>query len=202
MIQTDLYSFRYKKGSLVPWCKRCGAENFYKDGKSDQGKQLYRCKKCGFRFVWTSDLPRRKYFSSVILFAIEMYTTVGISLRKLSNTLMKFFDVSVSHEVIRKWILASKEMDLIDNKPVASKTWHVDETYIKIKGEGFWLWLVFCKESKQVIAWHISKKHLIKEARTLIRKAMKVSRGLRPEKIITDGLWQYPVAIKKEIGWH
>ena len=33
MIQTDLYSFSYKTGTFVPWCKKCGAENFYKDGK-------------------------------------------------------------------------------------------------------------------------------------------------------------------------
>jgi len=51
MIQTDLYSFSYKKGSVTPFWKRCGAENFYRNGKNSQGKQLYKCKKCGFRFV-------------------------------------------------------------------------------------------------------------------------------------------------------
>ena len=201
-IQTDLYSFGYKKGSLLPWCKMCGAENFYKDGKNSQGKQLYKCRLCGFRFVWTSDLPKRTFFSHIISFAVDLYSTVGISLRTLADRMKKYFDISITYEGIRQWVLAAKNMKMSDDKPTASDTWHIDETYIKIKGKGFWLWIVFCKETKQVIAWHISKKRLIKEARAVLRKAMEVSKGIRPEKVITDGLWQYPVAIKKEIGWN
>ena len=75
MLQTGLYCFSYKKGSLLPICKRCRAENFYKNGKNKQGIQRYLCKECGFRFVWASDLPRRNYFSNIASFAIEMYTS-------------------------------------------------------------------------------------------------------------------------------
>jgi putative transposase len=202
MIQTDLYSFASKTGRLAPWCKKCGTENFYKDGKNNHGKQLYKCKNCGFRFVWSSDLPKRHFFSNVISFAVDLYTTVGISLRTLAKRMRKYFNIVLSHECIRKWVLTTKKDIASDDKPVPTETWHADETYIKIKGEGFWLWVIFCKESKQVIAWHISKKHLLKEARAVFRKAMKVSKRVRPKKIITDGLWQYPVAIKKEIGWN
>src|SRR3989338_6878087 len=60
---------------------------------------------------------------------------------------------------------------------VKATTWHADETYIKIKGNGYWLWIVYDKLG--VLAWHISKKR----------------------KIITDGLKQYCYAIKKVIGW-
>ena len=80
--------------------------------------------------------------------------------------------------------------------------WHIDETYIKIKGKGHWLWIIRCKESGDVISWHISKKRLLKEARTVLRKAMQKTQGIQPQKIITDGLWQYIIAIKKEIGWN
>jgi transposase-like protein/DNA-directed RNA polymerase subunit RPC12/RpoP len=202
LVQTDLYSFSYKKGSLLPWCKRCGADHFYRDGKNSYGRQLYRCKQCGFRFIWTSDLPKRSFFSNVISFAVDIYTTIGISLRTLANRMKKYFDIKISHEGIRQWILNAKNLIVCDDKPTATQTWHVDETYIKIRGKGFWLWIVFCKESKQMIAWHISKKRLLKEARKVIKKAMEISKGVRPEKIITDGLWQYPVAISKEIGWN
>jgi transposase-like protein/DNA-directed RNA polymerase subunit RPC12/RpoP len=200
-VQTDLYSFSYKKGSLLPLCKRCGAENFYKDGKNSQEKQLYKCKKCGFRFVWTSDLPKRNFFSNVISFAVELYATAGISLRKIARDLKKYFDIIVSHECIRQWVLAAKNLIIKDDKPVPTKTWHIDETYFKIKGEGFWLWVVYYKESRNVIAWHISKKHLLREAKTLLSKAMQQSQNVRPDRIITDGLWQYPVAIYKIMGW-
>lgn len=202
MIQTDLYSFCYKKGSVVQWCKRCGAEKNHKDGKTKDGFQLYKCKGCGFRFVWRSDLPKRRFFSNVISFAVDLYATVGISLRTISKKLKEFFDIKISYEGIRQWVLAAKELVIPDEKPIPTKTWHVDETYIKIKGKGFWLWIVFSKESKHVIAWHISKTRLLKDARAVLRKAMQQSQGVRPHKIITDGLWQYPVAIKKEIGWN
>lgn len=199
--QTDLYSFSYKLGNLVPWCKKCGAEKFHKDGKTKHGKQLYECVKCGFRFVWNSDLPRRNFFSNVISFAVELYTTAGISLRKIARDLKNYFGIIVSHECVRKWVLAAKGLIIKDDKPIPTRTWHIDETYFKIKGEGFWLWIVYCKESRNVIAWNISQTHLLKDAKEVLTKAMKQSEWIQPDKIITDGLWQYPVAIKKIVGW-
>lgn len=202
LVQTDLYSFGYKKGSVLPWCKKCGAENFYLAGKTKNKKQRYKCRKCGCRFVWTSDLPNRTFFSNVISFAVELYGTVGISLRTIAKKFWKYFKIKISHEGVRQWILAAKNLNIIDDKSIPTKTWHIDETYFKIKGKGHWLWVVYCKESKQVIAWHISKTHLLKDAKAILRKAMKKSQGVRPKKIITDGLWQYPAAIKKVIGWN
>ena len=35
----------------------------------------------------------------------------------------------------------------------------------------------------------------------ILSKAMAQTQGVRPEKIITDGLWQYPVAIYKVMRW-
>ncbi len=200
MIQTDLYSFSYKKGSLVPWCKKCGKQNFFKDGKNSQGKQLYKCKSCGFRFVWCSDLPNRRFFSNVIDFVVDLYTTTGIGLRTLARKLLNFFNIKISHEGIRQWILAGKQKLFVDQKVDNCQTWSVDETYIKIKGVGRWLWIVYCIETKQVLSWHISKKRLHKHARTVLEKAKQVA-GDRPQKIITDGLYQYASAIKKVMGW-
>lgn len=200
MIQTDLYSFSYKKGSVVPSCKRCGEQNFYRNGKNKKGFQRYKCKKCGFRFVWTSDLPRRNFFSNVISFAVEMYITAGIGLRTLADKMERFFKIKISHEGIRQWVLASKKA--ISRREIAlPTTWHADETYIKIKGRGFWLWVVYCRDTKKVLAWHISKLRSFNDAKIVLRNALEVA-GERPQKIITDGLYQYAAAIKKVIGWH
>ena len=79
--------------------------------------------------------------------------------------------------------------------------WHVDETYIKIKGVGHWLWIVYCADTKQVLAWHISKGRFFEDAKRVLKDALQVA-GARPEKIITDGLWQYQAAIKKAIRWN
>ncbi len=201
MIQTDLYGFSYKKGSLLPWCKRCGAEHFYKKGKNKKGLTCYQCHSCGFRFVWTSDLPRKHFFSSIMSFAIELYTSprIGASLRGIATVLAKAFNIVVSHEVIRKWVLATKKTIFLQEN--VSTKWHVDESYIKIKGKDFWLWIVLCVDTKQVLAWHISRKRMFPHAKAVLKKALDVA-GTRPTKIITDGLWQYSAAIKKVIGWN
>ena len=201
MIQTDLYSFSYKKGTLVPFCKRCGNEKFWKDGKSCEHRQLYRCTKCGFRFVWISDLPNRRFFSNVISFATDIYVSLGVGLRTLARKMLQYFGVKVSHEAIRKWVLQDKAESFVDNNLDNAQTWHCDETYIKVKGRGVWLWIVYCKETRQVLSWHISKTHLLKDAITVLRTA-KQKVGKRPEKIVSDGLWQYETAIKKVMGWH
>ena len=200
MIQTDLYSFSYKKGSLIPFCKRCGEQNFWRSGKNKAGVQRYKCKKCSLRFVWTSDLPKRRCFSNVVNFAVEIYTDLrkGISLEGVAELLKKIFNVQVTYESVRQWVLASKKV--ISRREIAkATTWHVDETYIKIKGKGYWLWIVYDKIG--VLAWHISKKRKVKDARIVLQKALQVA-GIKPAKIITDGLQQYCYAIKKVIGWN
>ena len=199
MIQTELYSFSYKTGTLVPWCKKCGAENFYKDGKNSQGKQLYKCKSCNFRFVWCSDLPNKRFFTNIISFAVEMYVETGISLRKLAKKLKKFFKVKVSYEAIRQWIKIY-EKPISRREIIISTRWHADETYIKIKGVGYWLWIVRCRETSQVLSWRITKGRFFKDAKHLMQDALNVA-GTRPESITTDGLYQYAAAIKKVMGW-
>jgi len=136
-----------------------------------------------------------------MMFAVELYGTVGISLRTIAKKFLEYFQIRISHECVRKWILAAKKLHFIDDNVVPTKTWHIDETYIKIKGRGFWLWVIFSRESKHVIAWHISETRLLKDAIAVLKKAKKTTNGVRPKLIVTDGLWQYPVAIKKVIGW-
>ncbi len=141
MIQTDLYSFSNKTGTLVPWCKKCGEQNFWRNGKSENNQQIYKCKQGGFRFVWCSDLPNKRFFTNIISFAVEIYVETGLSLRTLAKKLKKFFGVKVSYEAIRQWIKIY-EKPISPREIAISTRWHADETYIKIKGVGYWLWLL------------------------------------------------------------
>lgn len=60
---------------------------------------------------------------------------------------------------------------------------------------------MYCKETRQVLSWHISEGRFFKDAKTVLLKAKQVADG-RPEKIITDRLFAYGAAIKKAMGWH
>jgi len=135
-------------------------------------------------------------------FAIELYTSprMAASLRGVAQVLKKAFNIIVSYEGIRQWVLAAKNV-IYQRQVFVSTTWHVDETYIKIQGIGHWLWIVYCRDTRQVLAWHISKGRFFEDAKRVLSDALQVA-GARPEKIITDGLWQYQAAIKKAIGWN
>lgn len=186
-------------GTLVPWCKRCGMKNIHKDGKINR-KQRFECNHCGFRFVWSSDLPKRKHFSNVISFVVELYSTIGISLRKIANKLKRFFNIRISHECVRLWKLACSKLKFPKIEPSTSKRWHVDETYIKIKGEGHWLWIVYCSDNACILSWLISKRRDIFAAKKVLKDA-RDNAGMRPKEIVTDGLWEYRGAIRKVMGW-
>jgi putative transposase len=198
LIQTDLNSFSYKNGSIVPWCKRCGVSRTVRDGHS-QGKQRIRCKACNYRFVWTSDMPKRHVFSGIISFATELYATVGISLREIARKLKRFMNVSVCHETIRQWVIACKQLHIPQMSPDYTPVWHADEIYIKIKGVRHCLWVVSCHETRAVLAWNISKFHGYPYCVEVLRQALR-NTGTRPSMIITDGLWQYQAAIRKVFG--
>lgn len=188
MIQTDLSSFSYKKGSLVPWCKKCGVQHFYRKGKNERGVPRYQCRNCGFRFVWTSDLPRRNFFSSIMSFAVELYTSMRMaaSYRGVAKILRQVFGITVSHEAVRQWVRTAK-CAIFPRKIADATTWHADETYIKIKGKGFWLWIVYCRNMEQVLAWRISRSRTLADAKRVLSDALRVA-GMKPLFIVTDGL--------------
>ena len=138
----------------------------------------------------------------MISFAVEMYTSaIGISLRTLAKVLKKL-GFKVSHSAIRDWVVQDKNPHFIDDKVDNAKTWHCDETWIKVKGIWHMLWVVYCRETRQVLAWHLSPIIVLKHAMNVLQKAKQRIGGRRPEKIITDGLWQYNVAIYKVMGWN
>jgi putative transposase len=148
-------------------------------------------------------MPNRRVFSHIVTFAVRLYTDLrkAISLRGIAELLKDVFNVVVSHEAVRKWIKATKRTLYRRETPPAT-TWHVDETYIKIKGKGCWIWVVYCADTNYVLGWHISDTHLFKHAKYVMQMALHNNHNVRPEKIITDGLWQYPAAVKKVMGWH
>jgi len=197
LIQLFLDSYSYKKllGTLVPNCKKCGSDRLRKDGKYKEFQQ-YKCKNCGFRFSFTSDLPKRRTNSKIINFAINLYITTGISLRKLAKKIWKFFKVKISYEAIRLWIKAFKSSEITLNEDVL---WHADETSLRIKGKIHWLWLVINDDKRTIITWQISKDRDYETAKAVMLKA-KEKAGI-PGLIITDGLWEYIRAIKKVFGW-
>ena len=196
-IQLYLTSYIYKKllGTIVPNCKKCKCTRLKKDGWYKIFQQ-YKCKNCGFRFSFTSDLPRRRFNSKIIDFAVNFYVTTGISLRKLAKKIFKFFKIKISHESIRQWIKTFKKAEV---NPEIGLIWHADERSVKIKGNIYWLWLVMDRKTRTIISWFFSRYRTYEDARAVMYKTKE--KAGRPLTIVTDGLWEYIRAIRKTWGW-
>jgi putative transposase len=141
-----------------------------------------------------------RHSSDVLAFAVELYNRVGISLRTTAQMLDEHFGLKVSYEAVRQWVLKCGTLSLPTPQPEVSTVWHADETYVKVKGEGHWLWLVYCHESGTILSWHLSKKRTQQDAITLLRGARE-NAGMRPRELITDGLWEYRYAARRVFGY-
>ena len=147
-----------------------------------------------------------RYFKTspeIIRLAVRMYVRFPLSLRNVEDLLHER-GIEVSHETIRFWwnrfgpIFAAeirkKRMDRM--RALSGCRWHLDEMFVKINGEGHYLWRAVDQEG-EVLEAFISKKRDREAALKFLRKLMK--RYGRPDAIITDRLRSYRAALR-ELG--
>ena len=147
-----------------------------------------------------------RYFKTspeIIRLAVMMYVRFPLSLRNVEDLLHER-GIEVSHETIRFWwnrfgpIFAAeirkKRMDRM--RAFSGWRWHLDEMFVKINGEGHYLWRTVDQEG-EVLEAFVSKKRDREAALKFLRKLMK--RYGRPDAIITDRLRSYRAALR-ELG--
>ena len=147
-----------------------------------------------------------RYFKTspeIIRLAVMMYVRFPLSLRNVEDLLHER-GIEVSHETIRFWwnrfgpIFAAeirkKRMDRM--RAFSGWRWHLDEMFVKINGEGHYLWRAVDQEG-EVLEAFVSKKRDREAALKFLRKLMK--RSGRPDAIITDRLRSYRAALR-ELG--
>ena len=126
-----------------------------------------------------------------------------LSLRNVEDLLHER-GIEVSHETIRFWwnrfgpIFAAEIRKKRMDRARASLgwRWHLDEMFVKIKGEGHYLWRAVDHEG-EVLEAFVSKKRDREAALKFLRKLMK--RYGRPDAIVTDRLRSYRAALR-ELG--
>ena len=126
-----------------------------------------------------------------------------LSLRNVEDLLHER-GIEVSHETNRFWwnrfgpIFAAeirkKRMDRM--RAFSGWRWHLDEMFVKINGEGHYLWRAVDQEG-EVLEAFVSKKRDREAALKFLRTLMK--RYGRPDAIITDRLRSYRAALR-ELG--
>jgi transposase-like protein len=128
----------------------------------------------------------RHFDRSVILLCIRWYLAYSLSLRNLEE-MMAERGISVDHATIHRWIVRySPELLELFNRRKRAVTgrWHMDETYIKVRGCWTYLYRAIDSNGDTVEFWFSERRNLA-SAKRFLRKALK--RHGRPERIVIDG---------------
>jgi transposase-like protein len=141
---------------------------------------------------------RRHFNNDIIIWAIRWYCKYGISYRDLEEMLEER-GLRVDHSTINRWVIfyAPKLAKKLKKywRPKYSKTWYVDETYIKVKGEMKYLYRAINQEG-ETIDFYLSPSRNIESAEHFLRKSLKnLKEWQKPKTINTDKDNAYPKAI-------
>ena len=147
-----------------------------------------------------------RYFKTspeLIRLAVMMYVRFPLSLRQVEDLLHER-GIDICHETVRVWWNRFGPMFAAEIKKQRSAQmrarmqlrWHLDEVFVRINGETYYLWRAVDHEG-EVLEAFVTKRRDRKTALGFLRKAMK--RYGRPEVIVTDRLRSYRAAMR-EIG--
>ncbi len=146
--------------------------------------------------------PFRRFNSSpeVIRLVVMMYVRFPLSLRNVEDLLFER-RIDICHETVRFWwnrfgpLFAAdiKRQRINRMKGFTNWRWHVDEVFVKINGEMYYLWRAVDHEV-EVLESYVTKKRDKKAALRFIKKALKKHGS--PAEVVTDGLRSYPAALE------
>jgi transposase-like protein len=128
----------------------------------------------------------RHFDRSVILLCVRWYLAYNLSLWNLEE-MMAEHGISVDHATIHRWIIRYSPEFLerfSRHKRPVSRKWHLDETYIKVRGRWMHLYRAIDSNGDTVDFWFSERRNLA-AAKRFLRKALK--RHGRPEWIVIDG---------------
>ncbi|MER8608321.1 IS6 family transposase [Mesorhizobium sp. M1233] len=128
----------------------------------------------------------RHFDRSVILLCVRWYLAYNLSLRDLEE-MMAERGIHVDHSTVHRWVVHFSPL-LLERfnrrkRPVTGK-WHVDETYVRVRGR--WMYLYRAVDSVgDTVEFFFSENRDLPAAKRFLRKALQ--RHGRPERIAIDG---------------
>jgi putative transposase len=116
----------------------------------------------------------RHFEQSIILLCVRWYLAYGLSLRDLQE-MMAERRISVDHSTIHRWVVHFAPLLLESfsrRKRAVTGKWHVDETYIKVRGR--WMYLYRAIDSVgDTVEFHFSEHRDLPAAKRFFRKALE-----------------------------
>jgi putative transposase len=128
----------------------------------------------------------RHFDRSVILLCVRWYLAYSLSLRNLEE-MMAERGISVDHATVHRWVIRYSP-ELLERfnqrKRAVTGRWHIDETYVKVRGQWRYLYRAIDSNGDTIEFW-FSERRDFTAAKRFLRKALK--RHGRPERIVIDG---------------
>ena len=128
----------------------------------------------------------------IISHGVWLYHRFTLSFRDVEDLLAER-GITVSYESIRYWCLkfgAEYARRLRKRQGQLGDIWHVDELFVKIRGEQLYLWRAVDQDG-DVLDILVTKRRDKRAAKRFFRKVLK-GQGRPPWQLITDKLRSYP----------
>ena len=142
-----------------------------------------------------------RYFNSspeVIRLVVLMYVRYPLSLRQVEDILSER-GIDICHETVRFWwnrfgpmFAAEIRRRRVQHRAYSNWRWHMDEVFVRINGETFYLWGAVDHEG-EVLEAYATKRRDRKAALRFLNRVMK--RYGQPKWIVTDRLRSYKAAM-------
>ena len=179
-------------------CPRCHSPRVNRAGVKNS-IQRYKCLDCKKRFRGDGQANRRKYDSEMIGATVRDYYS-GLSVKQLAESIEDRYDVpEPSKDTIYQWIVDytdAAKYALKDVKATTSGHWVIDEMYVKVGGITVCQWNIMDRDTRFLLAAHLTADNKEKQAIEALQKALAVA-DRPPERITTDKHRSYIPAIKK-----
>ena len=143
---------------------------------------------------------RRHFDREVIILCVRWYLRDKLSFRDLVE-MMAERGLPIAHTTIMRWVQRyapqfEKRWNRFAIAP--GRSWRVDETYLKIRGQWLYLYRAVDRDGKTV-DFRLSLKREVAAAKAFFNKAIKNQRSA-PTSITLDGYAASHLAVKLRIG--
>ena len=162
--------------------------------RTTQGYRRFRCR-CGKQFNERSAdvLNKAQYPSDVIALVVLWRLRYKLSLRDLAEMFLTRGFI-FTYEAVREWE-AKLTPALAENlrrkrNGRVGRSWYVDETYIRVRGQWRYLYRAIDRDDALVDVM-LSEHRDLAAARAFFRSAKTVT-GVTPARVTTDGMMRIP----------
>ncbi len=167
------------------------------------GYRVFRCSACRRTYNARTGSPvtHLQVPTDIVLLVVVWRLRDTVSLRNGAEMVLTR-GFTFTHETVRAWeerfapLVAARLK--AQRRGKAGRTWHVDETYVKVEGRWCYLYRAIDSDGNRVEAM-LSIPRDMGAAKRFFACALETA-GQAPKKVTTDGHDSYPRAIRETLG--